>query len=692
MMRRDSNIMGLAWLRFASFVTKVYATASIFVCIVCIVLYRFIQSFFSFLNWLVNSPYLFLEVSLDTLYFLDLNLSNGLVRFIGFVTPRSEFFTILLYLILSVPLSLLKILLYLVFFLFRALSFFPWFLQVSAFAIFIPPLVYTYDLYSFIVYYVKISYYAILGWFYRALKVFVRSYLGFLELRLLRQSVAGGRRLTTREVTRALSTLGKRFHFEQFGSVSSSKVVNYYNNSGTFDLDKYFLGRIPFSVYFNGHYEHETGGLSSSHRLIHNARFFYQPIKKRRSLRLDYSFGKSEASLEEPIYNAVRVFEYHRYISMGLVHSFNFSSFPEYYRSKLFSRLLRFNLIPAVNFYYNIFSSTLRNRSKNPDFWVYYRRMATNPDRRLTWFEYSQSQLLKDPVFSYNNHDYTSPSFGRRLSSKLFNRHRFREISISEGLRSSFNDYRSLTDVSGRVFVGSHFSQFVDDYDHYLKTKAHHKSRLERFWFKRVLLPDSGLDLNRRFGLPALLSDNHDPKYKQQSGLFFRIVFIGFFGSIVGLYGLFIRMLFIFHNFSISFLSQLRQVIGDFLFRTYLSFLFFVLRLPSFIARGKRGFAPVYEFFTYPIKLSLFSVFWSFTVFSISLLKALVSISKWFYALICSLALRVYRFLMLPIDFIKFLVICVRSGNLESLVDNELDLIVKEIDEFIGWLLNDSDK
>jgi len=693
MMHRNSNDTGLGWLKFTSFASKAYTGASVLVCIVCIGLYRFIQSFFVFLNWLIKFPYIFLEVSLDTLYLLDLKLSDGLVRFIGFVTPRSEFFTILLYLILSVPLSLLKILSYLTFFILRVLSFFPWFLQVITFAIFIPPLVYAYDLCSFIVYYVKIFYYVILGWFYGILKTFVRGYLGLLELSSFRKSVArSGRRLIAREALITLSTLGQRFRFEQFGSISSSKVGNYYNNSGTFDLDKYFLGHIPFSVYFNGRYEHESGELSSSHDLIHNARFFYQPVKKRRSLRFDYSFGKLEANLEEPAYNAVRVFEYHRYISMGLVHNFNFSSFPEYYRSKLFSRLLRFNLIPAVNFYYNIFSSTLRNRSKNPDFWIHYRRAVASPNRGLTWFEYSQNRLLEDPVFSYNNYDYTSPRFGRKLVDKLFDRRRFREISISEGLRSSFNDYRSITDISGRVFVGSHFSQFVDDYDHYLKTKIHYKSRIERFWFKRVLLPDSGLASDRRSGLPVLISDDNDLKYRQQPVPFFKIVSIGFFGSIAGLYGLFSKVLSTLYRSVVSLLFQLKQVIGDFLFRAYLSLLFFVVRLPSSIARGKQGLAPLYEFFTYPIRVSPFSIFLGLVVFSASLLKALVSILKWFYALILNLILCVYRFITFPIDFVKFLVICVKKGNLESLVDNELDLIIKEIDDFIGWLLNDSDK
>src|SRR5690554_1508162 len=693
MMGGSGNTMGLIWLRFASLATKVYVGASVFVCIACIVLYRSIQKFFFFLNWLIKFPYIFLEVSLDTLYILDMKLSDGLVRFIGFITPRSEFFTISLYLILSVPLSVLKVLLYLTFFLLRALSFFPWFLQVTAFAIFIPPLVYAYDLCSFIIYYVKALSYVVLGWFYKALKAFVRGYLGLLELRSLRQNATGsGRKLTTRDVLRTLSTLGQRFRFEQFGSISSSKVGNYYNNSGTFDLDKYFLGHVPFSVYFNGRYEHEGGELSSSHRLIHNARFFYQPMKKRRSLRLSYSSGKLEANLGEPIYNAVRIFEYHRYISMGLVHNFNFSSFPEYYRSKLFSRLLRFNLVPAVNFYYNIFSSTLRNRGKNPDFWIHYRRAVTSPDRGLTWFEYSQNRLLKDPIFSYNNYDYTSPLFGRKLAGKLFDRRRFREISVSEGLRSSFDDYRSSTDISGRAFVGGHFSQFVDDYDHYLKTKVNYKSKIERFWFKRVLLPDSGLALDRRFGLPALISDDNDLKYRQQPGSFFRVLSIGLLGSIAGLYGLFSRLLSVLYRSLTSLLLQLKQVIGDFLFRVYLSLLFFVLQLPSSVARGKQGLAPVYEFFTYPIKASPFSVFWSLMVFSISLSKALVSSLKWLYALTCSLTLCVYRFITFPLDFVKFLVICVRRGNLESLVDNELDLIIKEVDDFIEWLLNDSDK
>src|SRR5690554_4624844 len=288
MMHRNSNDTGLGWLKFTSFASKAYTGASVLVCIVCIGLYRSIQSFFVFLNWLIKFPYIFLEVSLDTLYLLDLKLSDGLVRFIGFVTPRSEFFTILLYLILSVPLSLLKILSYLTFFILRVLSFFPWFLQVITFAIFIPPLVYAYDLCSFIVYYVKIFYYVILGWFYGILKTFVRGYLGLLELSSFRKSVArSGRRLIAREVLITLSTLGQRFRFEQFGSISSSKVGNYYNNSGTFDLDKYFLGHIPFSVYFNGRYEHESGELSSSHDLIHNARFFYQPDRK--STRLNSS-------------------------------------------------------------------------------------------------------------------------------------------------------------------------------------------------------------------------------------------------------------------------------------------------------------------------------------------------------------------------------------------------------------------
>ena len=694
-MRINSNVTSLFWLNLTSFAKKTLTYASIFTCIICIGLYKFTQRFFFFLNWLVRFPYVFLEASLSILSFLDLRLSDGLVRFIGFVTPRAEFLTITLYVVFSIPLSLLKVLAYSFFFLFKVLSFFPWFLQVIAFAIFVPPLIYAYDVCSLIIYSAKVFYYVTLGWFYKILKVFGRSYLGLLELRALRQGIIeNGRRVTTREMMGILSTLGKRFHFEQFGSVSSSKVVNYYNNSGTFDLDKYFLGYVPFSVYFNGRYEHEGGGFSSSHRLVHNAKFFYQPVKKRRLLRLNQSFGKLEANLEEPIYNAVRVFEYHRYISMGLVRNFNLDSFPEYYRLKLFSRLLRFNLVPAINFYYSMFNSTLRNQGKNPDFWIHYRRVVASPNRGLTWFEYSQNRLLKDPVFSYNNYDYSSPRFGRKLDVKLFNRRKFREISVSEGLRSSYDDYRSVTDISGRAFIGSHFSQLVDDYDHYLKTKVHYKSKMERFWFKRVLLPNSGLASDRRSGLPALLSDGAGSEtYRQQPVSFFKVVFVGFFGGIVvGLCGLLGKVLSVLHAFFISLLLQLKQAVGDFIFRAYLLLIFFILRVPSLVARGRRGFAPVYKFFTYPVKVTPLSVLWAFVVFSISLSRALVSTLRWSYAFVRGLILRVYGFAIIPVDFVKFLLICIKDGNLGLLVDNELEAILKEVDDLIGWLLNDSDK
>lgn len=695
MMRGNSNIMNLFWSSFTSFSKKILTYASIFTCIVCIGLYRFIQRFFFFLNWLVKFPYVFLEASLGILNFLDLKLSDGLVRFIGFVTPRSEFLTITLYVVFSIPLSVLKVLAYLFFFLFKILSFFPWFMQVTAFAIFVPPFIYAYDLCSFIIRYAKVFYYVILGWFYKILKVFGRSYLGLLELRAFSQGMTeNGRRMTARETMGILSTLGKRFHFEQFGSVSSSKVVNYYNNSGTFDLDKYFLGHVPFSVYFNGRYEHEGGGFSSGHRLVHNAKFFYQPVKKRRLLRLNHSSVKSEANLEEPVYNAIRVFEYHRYISMGLVRNFNLDSFPEYYRVKLFSRLLRFNLVPAVNFYYSMFNSTLRNQGKNPDFWIHYRKAVASPNRRLTWFEYSQSRLLKDPVFSYNNYDYTGPRFGRKLAVNLFDRRKFREISVSEGLRSSYDDYRSVTDISGRAFIGSHFSQFVDDYDHYLKTKVRYKSKMERFWFKRVLLPNSGLASDRRYGLPALLSDGRGSEtYRQQPVSFFKVVFVGFFsGIVVGLCGLLGKMLTVLYMFFISLLLRFKQAVGNFIFRAYLLLLFFILRIPSLAARGKRGFAPVYEFFTYPVKVTPLSVLWTLIVFSISLSRALVSILRWSYVFVRVLVLRVYGFAMLPVDFVKFLLICIKDGNLGLLVDNELEAILEEVDDLIGWLLNDSDK
>lgn len=691
---RDNNIKNSVWLNFASFATKVYNFSAILTCIICIGLYRSVQKFFLFLGWLVKSPFVFLETTLEILYLLDLKLSEGLIRFIGFVTPRSEFLTIILYLILSAPISVLKVFAYAIFFVLRALSFFPWFLQVVTFAIFVPPLVLTYDAFSFVIYHTKVLYYTVLGWFYKALKTFIRSYLNLLELRSLRGGmVRGGSRPTILGLVKTLSILNKRFRFEQFGNISSSKVVNYYNNSGTFDLDKYFLGHIPFTVYFNGRYEHEGGGLSSGHRLIHNARFFYQSVNKRKSLRLDYSSVKSAANLEEPIYNSLRVFEYHRYISMGLVHNFDFSSFPEYYRAKLFSRLLRFNLIPAVNFYYNIFNSTLRNRSKNPDFWTHYRRVVTNPNRGLTWFEYSRNDLLKDPIFSYNNYDYSSPRFGYRITSKLFDRRGFREILVSEGLRSSFDDYRSVTDVSGRAFTGGHFSQFVDDYDHYLKTKVHYKSKMERFWFKRVLLPDSGLASDRHYGLPSLLSDGSNSEmYKKQPRAFLKIVSVGFFGGIAALYSLLGKLFSIFYRFFAYLLTELRRVLGDFLFRAYLSLLFFVLRLPSLVARGKQGLAPVYEFFTYPVKVTPFSFFWTFIVFAVSLSRFLVSTFNWFYGLTRRLFLRIYGLITLPTDFIKFLLVHAKRGDLGPLVDNELRAIYKEVDGFIGWLLNDSDK
>lgn len=690
---RNSN-MDSVWSKFMSFAKKLFTGILIFGCIIYIGLHNSIKGFFSFLSWLTRLPYIFLEVSLNILHFLDLRVSEGLIKFIGFVTPRSEFFAISLYMIISVLLLMLKIFVYFIFFFLKMLSFFPWFLKVACFAIFVPPLVYGYDLCSFIIYYTKTLYYAILGCFYKTLKVCMRSYLALLEISLLSQYVAkNGRKLVLREAVRVIFNVAKRFRFEQFGNISSSKVGNYYYNSDTFDLDQYFLGPIPYSVYVSGRHAHEHSKFHSVHRLVHDSRFFYQPAKKRKLLRFNYSTNKLKTVLEEPAYNAVRVFEYHRYISMGLVRNFNFSSFPEYYRSKLFSRLLRYNLIPAVNFFYNIFSSTLRNKNKNPDFWVNYRKVVINSVQEPVWFEYSRNLLLKDPVFSYNNYDYSSPRFGRKLTNRSVIKNRFREFSISEGSRFSFDDYRSSADISGKPFVGSHFSQFVDDYDHYLKTSVHYKSKMERFWFKRVILPDSGLALDYRFGLPSLVSaDRYSLTYKRQFKPFIKIILIGFFGGITALYIFFMKALLISYKFFISFLSQLGQFVSDFLFRAYLSFVFFILQIPSLAVRGKHKFVPVHEFFSYPVKVSPFSVLWAVTVFSISLFRTLISILCWFYIKVCRAILRIYNFVMLPLDFMKFLIVCAKEGNLESFVAYEMDALHKETDDFVEWLLNDSDK
>jgi hypothetical protein len=69
-----------------------------------------------------------------------------------------------------------------------------------------------------------------------------------------------------------------------------------------------------------------------------------------------------------------------------------------------------------------------------------------------------------------------------------------------------------------------------------------------------------------------------------------------------------------------------------------------------------------------------------------------VSILRWSYVFVRVLVLRVYGFAMLPVDFVKFLLICIKDGNLGLLVDNELEAILEEVDDLIGWLLNDSDK
>jgi hypothetical protein len=378
---------------------------------------------------------------------------------------------------------------------------------------------------------------------------------------------------------------------------------------------------------------------------------------------------------------------------MGLVQNFNFSSFPEYYRSKLFSRLLRFNLVPAINFYYNIFNSTLRNKSKNPDFWTHYRRVVTNPTRGLTWFEYSRNLILKDPIFSYNNYDYVSPSFGRKLTNRRVARKRFRELSISEGSRTLSDDYRSSTDSGGKAFTGSHFTQFVDDYDHYLKTKIRYKSRMERFWFKRVLFPDSGLASDGQLGLPALFpGERVSVTYKQQFGSFFGIVLAGLLGGVAQLYNLLATMLLTCYQFFIFFLAQLRQSVLDFLFKFYLFFVLFILRLPALFVRSKRRFAPVYEFFTYPIKMTPLSILWTLVVLLTSLFRTVMSISKRFYVFICVIILGTFNFIIAPLDFIRFIFICIKEGNLESLVYYELEASFKEMDDFIEWLLSDPDK
>ena len=687
--------MGSVWLKLLSLATKIFTYYLILASIISIGLYKFVKGFFSLLDRSVKSPYRFKESSLNLLYFLDGKLSDGLVKFIGFATPRSEFFTIFFYLTLSVPLSVLKILFYLTFFLLRALSFFPWFLKVALFAILIPPLVYGSKFCSFVLYYIEIFYYLALGLFYKTLKIFIRARLALLELNLLRRHIKdNGRRLNVTEMARVISNINKRFHFEQFGNISASSVSNYYSNSGTFDLDKYFLGPIPFGVYVAGRHAHEHNKFRTDHGLIHDARFFYQPLKKRKLVRFNYPIKRPTPTVpEDSVYNTVRVFEYHRYISMGLVGNFNLSSFPEYYRSKLFSRLLRFNLIPAVNFYYNMFNSTLRNKSKNPDFWANYRKMVNDPARGLTWFEYSRNLLLKDPVFSYNSYDYTSPYFGRKLASRLATRKRYREFAISEGSRFSSDDYRSSTDVSGKPFAGGHFTQFVDDYDHYLKGKVYYKSKMERFWFKRVLLPDPGLAPDQQPDLPVLFpGERTSSAYGTSFSLFFKIVFASLSGAVVSLAGLLVTTVLTLYKFVLVFVHQLKQLVGDFLFRVYLFSVFFILRLPALAARGKQILTPVYEFFTYPVKVSPFSVFWSVTVFSISLSRALRSVSGRFFLRARNLAWRVYNFLILPTDFIKFLFICWRDGTLESLLAYEMDAMFKEMDSFVEWFLNDLDK
>lgn len=682
------------WSKFINFFIQVLSGVLVFCSLIYIGLHKFIKGFFLFLNWLVDFPHVFLGGSLGFLHFLDIRLSEGLVKFIGFITPRSEFLTITLYLIFSVPLSVLKILFYFTFYLLKMLSFFPWFLKVSCFALLVPPFVYAYDLCSLVMYYTKIFYYLALSWVYKFIKMFIRAYIKVLEFRLFRYDIGQIGHVPVRELNQIVRNIQKRFLFEQFGSVSSSKVDNYYNHSETFDLDKYFLGPIPYSVYVTGRYVHEHNKFHSIHRLIHNARFFYQPLKKRKLVRFSYPTNRgSVLILEDPAYNTVRVFEYHRYISMGLVNNFNFSSFPEYYRSKLFSRLLRFNFIPAVNFYYNLFYKTLRNKGKNPDFWVHYKRTVTSPSGGLAWFEYSKSILLKDPIFSYNNHDYLNPSFGQNLSNKLMAKNRFREFSVSEGSRFSFDDHRSATEVGGKLFVGSHFSQFVDDYDHYLKTKVLYKSRVERFWFKRVLFPDSGLALDKQSILPALLPGNQlHSTYRRQLGSFLKIVFTGVLVSIVGLYGFVVAALVTFYKFIGFFLLRVRQILGDFIFRFYFFSIFFILRLPFLFVRRSRVLAYAIRLFTYPLKVSPFSIFWSFVVFTISLQRALSSVLGRLYAFVCASVFRVCKFITSPLYFLKFLFICVKEGNLTSLVSDELDILYKESSDFFKWLVDDTDK
>jgi hypothetical protein len=661
--------------------------------IIGIGLYKLFKGFFSLLNRFITLPYTFLETSLNFLCFFDLKLSNSLVKFIGFVTPRTEFFTVLLYLIFSVPLLALKTLFYTIFLLLMVPSLLLRSLKIACFAIFVPPCVYAYDLCSLILYYGKFAYHVILGLYYKIAKLSIRVYLLFLDLRLFKKCVKErGNGLDAREMRLVMDNVVKRFRFEQFGGLSSTKVVNYYDNSGTFDLNQYFLGSVPFSTYIAGRYAHEHNKFTSKHELMHNARFFYQSLKKRKLLRFSYPVVRKVRSsvAESPMYNTIRVFEYHRYMGMGLVNNFDFSSFPEHYRLQLFNRLLRFNLIPAINFYYNIFNSTLRNKSKNPDFWIYYGKMVTNPAGGLTWFEYSRSFLLKDPIFSYNNRDYTSPVFGRKLTNRRVAKKRFRELSLSEGSRLSFDDYRSSTESNGRLFVGSHFTQFVDDYDHYLKAKVHYKSKMERFWFKRVLLPDSGLASDRQVGLPELFPNR--ASYKRQIGSFFRVVFIGFFGGVFQLYNVIMTTLLICCRFLFSFLLQLKRLAVDLLFKAYLFFIFLILRLPGSFVRGKRKLAPVYEFFTYPIKMTPFSVLWASTVLLISFLRTVASVSERIYGLIRALALGVYSFATAPFDFMRFIFACAKEGSLESLVAYELDVLFKEVDDFIEWLLNDPDK
>ena len=655
-----------------------------FLQVIFLFLYFIISRLLSGLSFIIRFPIIVVRFFSNVIRVVDIKICEIAVKFIGFVTPRSSAITLLICTFSKYATGVLQSLLYVFYIFFRFPVLFYSILKLFIYVIFVTPIIYFANvltiLYYKIVrlfYFISFSLIRIVKYFLKFIEIVLELAFTFIDFYNTVEKYRNDRKFNS--LVRAfLQDIFRRFKAQQAGSISLDKTNQAFYHTDIFALDKYFLTDFPIVDVAEGRQPHEHDLFESSS--MARAHFFFQSSKKYKAFSIPYypefiNRGRSFKGVSIPgsdvpflLYDMSKVFDSYKLISGGAGSSFNFSMLQPNQKLMLFRLIMQFKVYANIKFYSSIFHSTVENMPLGASFWKYYSRAFTSlPSYYPSWFESDRGEYSTDLLFSYNNKWFNSSKFSPRSSGRQFSAGANLSRRHLSGSRWTF-DSHTFSGLDNSFFSGFHASQFADDYDYYSVPRSYYKSSLDRFWFKRLLTANilKSIELMDGKVVPV---QGPMTSYSKQLNVVFKSLKMSMIYAIPSLLGIvleLLRQLKINLNSLFGFIIRLLRNIGssavDYIFFSFLSAFRFYSYLSSSSTKIRNKI-----FFSYPIMVSLDSIFLSIYFIMVSMYMSLRSLCLFGLCLIEFISYKLW----LPVDFIYFIKECYKKGNLAILVHNE---------------------